>query len=94
MTDAGGGEIHCRGRTKPARAHDEDARLFQSALTVYPDTWENEVPAVANQLFGGEWRRCALRFTHAEIYITGGGSRSLHLEAVRIPVGVRLGVAA
>ena len=50
--DAGGREIHRRGRSEPARANAQDLRRFEPPLPVHADLGQYQMPAVALDLVG------------------------------------------
>ena len=55
--DAGGGEIHRRGRAEAAGADAQHLRRLQLALPVHADLRHDQVPAVALDLVAGELRQ-------------------------------------
>ena len=54
--DAGGGQIQQRRGAQPARADDQYARVLQPLLAVEAEVGQQQVPAVAGDLGGGEVR--------------------------------------
>ena len=53
-TDAGGGQIQSQGRTKAARADQENARAFQPLLALQRHLRHDQVPAVTSDFLRGK----------------------------------------
>ena len=53
--DAGGREIERDGRAEPAHAHEQHTRALELLLPLEPDLGEDEMPAIAEDLFVREF---------------------------------------
>ena len=55
--DAGGGEVQQRRRAQPARADDQHLGVLQPLLPVHAQVGDDQVPAVARDLFARQLGR-------------------------------------